>query len=216
MRRRWMLAAAGLLLAACRTNGERGEAAQDRAPGMQGGRPAQADRSAAGVTPEESATARLLAATRAVAQAEVDAGKLAQQRASSADVKDYATRSVAEHQATLDALSDLVKAKKLDLDTASVQNDPLLKAQKDTAREAVDRMRTLSGTAFDAAYMTAQRPAQAFLRDLAQQAPVFSKDADIGNAFRAIAQQARDRMNKVVTILPRACGGERPGWGGAG
>jgi hypothetical protein len=64
--------------------------------------------------------------------------------------------------------------------------------------------------------MTAQRPAQAYLRDLAQVGPVVSKDADVANACRAIAQQARDRTAKVVSILPKACGGERPGWGGAG
>src|SRR5262249_49044765 len=161
------------------------------------GRPAQADRSTAGVGPEETATSRVLAAIRAVAQAEVDAGKLAEHRASSTDVKDYATRAVAEHQATLDALSDLMKAKKIDLEPPAVQTDPLLRAQKGTAKEAVDRLRSLSGTAFDAAYMTAQRPAQAFLRDLAQEGPVVSKDPDVGNTFRVVAQQARDRMAKV-------------------
>ena len=209
MRRWWTLAAAGLLLAACRTNGERGEAVpQEHAPGA---RPAPAGP----LVEETTSTARVLAATRDRVQAEVDAGKLAQQRASSADVKDYAVRAVAENQATLDALSDLVKAKKIDLDAAVVQSDPVLRADKDAVREAVDRLRTLNGTAFDAAYMTAERSAQSHLAHLAQIGPQTSRDAEVGNILRTVGQQARDRMSKVLSILPKACGGERPARAGA-
>lgn len=218
MRSVWMLAAAGLLLAACRSDGERGEAVpHERAPGVQGGKPVPAERPLGGATAEEAAaTARVLAATRAIAQSEVDAGKLAQTRASSSDVKDFAVRAIAESQAALDALSDLVKAKKIDLDAPTVQNDPLLKAARDMARENVDRLRSLSGTPFDAAYMTAQRPTQSLLAQLAQPGPLISRDADVANVLRTTAQQARDRTSKAHSILPKACGGERPGWGGAG
>jgi predicted outer membrane protein len=165
---------------------------------------------------EASTTARILAATRDMLQSEVDAGKLAQQRASSSDVKDYATRAVAESQASLDAISDLVKAKKLDLDATAIQSDPLLRAHKEAAREAVDRLRTLAGTAFDAAYMTPERSVQVNLAKLAAVSPQVSKDPDVANIMRTIAQQARDRSIKALSILPKACGGERPGWGAAG
>jgi predicted outer membrane protein len=213
MRRWWTLAAAGLLLAACRTNGERGEAVpQERLPGTPGARPGPGGASAE----EANTTARVLSAIRDRAQAEVDAGKLAQSRASSPDVKDYAVRAVAENQTTIDALSDLVKAKKIDLDAAAVQSDPLLKADREAARETVDRLRTLAGTAFDAAYMTAERSAQSHLAHLAQVGPQASRDEDVGNVLRTVGQQARDRMSKVLSILPKACGGERPGWGAAG
>ena len=210
----WVLAA-GLLLAACRSDGERGEAVpQERGATPAGARPTLSER--AGTSTEEAATARLLAATRALTQEGVDAARLAQHAASSSDVKDYATRAAAENQASLDALADLVKAKKIDLDAPAVQADPLLRAVKDTAKEGVDRLRSLSGTAFDAAYMTAQRPRQALLVQLAQEGPQISKDGDIGNVLRTVAQQGRDRASKALAILPKACGGERAGWGGAG
>ena len=122
-------------------------------------------------------------------------------------------RALAETQSTLDALGDLVKAKKIDLDAAAVQNDRVLKANREAARETVDRLRTLNGTAFDAAYMTAQRSDQSHLAHLAQIGPQASKDGDVGNILRTVGQQARDRMSKVLSILPKACGGERPGWG---
>jgi predicted outer membrane protein len=209
-----MLAAAGLLLVACRTNGERGEAGpQERVVAT--GRPAQVERPVVGAT-EETGTARLLAAVKAMTQAEVDAGKLAQQRASSHDVKDYATRLVAEYQANIDALADLTKAKKIDLDATVVQNDPVLKAHRAAAKEGIDRLRSLSGTAFDASYMTTQRPSQVLLQHLAQELPQASRDTDVENVLRTVAQQARDRAGKVLTILPKACGGDRAGWGGAG
>jgi putative membrane protein len=210
-----MLVAAGLLLAACRTDGQRGEAArEDR--GAASGRPAApTERPGPSATADELGTARLLAAVRAMTQAEVDAGKLAQQRASSPEVRDYATRLVAEYQANLDALGDLTRAKKIDLDAANVQNDPMLRAHKAAAKDAVDRLRGLSGTTFDGAYMSAERPSEALLQHLAQDAPS-SRDTDVGNVLRTVTQQARDRSAKALTVLPKACGGDRAGWGGAG
>jgi predicted outer membrane protein len=219
----WMLAA-GLMLAACRSDGERGERGEvppperGSAPATSGGK--TTDQRPGMQAPERAAAAddvgRILAATRMLVQAGIDGGKLAEKKASSPEVKDYATRSVAEYQANLDAMNDLTKAKRLDLDAPALQNDPLLKAEKDTVREAVDRSRTLAGQAFDAVYMTAQRPAQAILEQLAAEGQQASRDPDIGNVLRTTAQQARDRASKALSILPKACGGERPGWGGAG
>ncbi len=149
MRSWWMLAAAGLLLAACRTDGDRGEAApQDRGHGPPN-KLGQVERTLTGANADEAGTARLLAATRMLAQAEVDAGKLAQQRATSPEVKDYAMRTVAELQADIDALTDLMKAKKIDLEAAAVVNDPVLKAERGrpqgrggpAARPVGDRLR---------------------------------------------------------------------------
>ena len=217
MRSRWMLwvPAAGLLLGACRTDGERGEAAPAE-HGPAGGKAGQIERALTGTSADEAATARVLAAMRSLLQGEVDAGKLAQQRASSPEVKDYATRVVAEDQASLDALADLVKAKKIDLDAIAIQGDPLLRAEKELAKDGVDRLRTLSGTPFDAAYMTAQRPSRSLLGALAQQGPATSRDADVGNILRTVAQQGREQAQKAGSVLPKACGGERPGWGGTG
>jgi predicted outer membrane protein len=216
MRSCWMLAAAGLLLAACRTDGDRGEAApQDRGATLPN-KVGQVERALTGPSTDEASTARLLAATRAVAQAEVEAGKLAQQRATTAEVKDYATRAVAELQADLDALTDLLKAKKIDIDAPVVVNDPLLRAEKDALKEGIDRLRALSGTAFDATYLTGQRPSRALLGQLATQAPPASRDPEVGNVLRTMAQQAREQTTRALVILPKACGGERPGWGGAG
>ncbi len=206
MRAWWMLPAVGLVLAGCRTNGDRGEAAPPSGP-----RPGVTERGA--VPSADEVTARVLASTRSIAQSEVDAAKLARERASSSSVKDYAVRAVAEQQAALDAISDLVKAKRIDLDAPGIQADPLLKAQKDAGKEALDKLRTLSGTAFDATYMTAQRPVQALLARTAQEGLGVTKDTEVGNVLRTIAQQAHDRTAKAATILPTTCGGERPGWG---
>ncbi len=112
-----MLAVAGLPSRPAARTGT-GAKPQERGAGAPN-KPGTIERALTGPTVDEAGNARLLAATRAVAQAEVDAGKLAQQRATSPEVKDYATRVVAVLQADLDALTDLVKAKKIDLEAAS-------------------------------------------------------------------------------------------------
>ena len=83
MRYHWALAAGLLLLAACRTDGDRGEAApQERGGPTPGARQGQVERTAPGPTAEDTGAARVLATTRAIAQGGVDAGKLAEQEAS--------------------------------------------------------------------------------------------------------------------------------------
>jgi predicted outer membrane protein len=213
MRSLWMLAA-GLFLVACQSDGERGEAVRQERGMPPGTSRVQIEHPGPGA--DETNVARVLTATRVLAQGGVDAGKLAQQRASSPEVKDYATRAVAEYQANLDALSDVAKAKKIDLGADAVQNDPLLRAQRDTVKDGVDHLRGLSGTAFDAAYMLGERPVQALLSNLALEAPLVSRDPEVGNVLRTMSQQVKDRTTKALTILPKACGGDRAGWGGSG
>jgi putative membrane protein len=165
---------------------------------------------------EAIGTSRVHAAVRAMTQSDVDAARLAQQRASSHDVKDFATRLVAEYQSDIDAIGDIAKAKKIDLEAAGIQSDPLLRAHKAAAKDTLERLRTLSGPAFDAAYLAAQRPAQLALMHVAQEGPQGLRDTDVGNVLRTVAQQARDRGNKVLGMLPKACGGDRTATGAAG
>jgi putative membrane protein len=75
--------------------------------------------------------------------AEVELGKLAQEKASSADVKKFAQRMVDDHSKANDELKTLAQNKNITLPTAV---DATHKAH-------VDRMSKLSGEAFDRAYM---------------------------------------------------------------
>jgi predicted outer membrane protein len=206
-----------LALAGCRTDGNRGQA-QERRASPEGA----SDRGTSGVNEQarapadaaSDATARVLAAARSLAQAQIDAARLAQQHAAAPEVKEYATRTLAELSANVQAIGDTAKAKSLDLDGA--QNDPLARAERSGARAALDRLGGLDGQAFDAAYLASERSGAARLASLAQEGQSTSKDTDVGNVLRGIGQQARERDRRATAILPRACGGEAAGWGGGG
>jgi putative membrane protein len=75
--------------------------------------------------------------------AEVELGKLAADKASSADVKKFAQRMVDDHSKANDELKTLAQNKKITLPT-SVDA---------THKATLDRLSTLSGEAFDRAYM---------------------------------------------------------------
>lgn len=75
--------------------------------------------------------------------AEVELGKLAQQKASSDDVKNFANRMVEDHQKANDELKQWVGTKSITLPTDLNAKD----------KATLDRLSALSGPAFDKAYM---------------------------------------------------------------
>jgi len=77
--------------------------------------------------------------------AEIELGKLAETKASSEAVKDFAKRMVDDHQKALNNLEVVAKKENLTLPTTLEPKDQALK----------DRLDKLSGHAFDTAYMSA-------------------------------------------------------------
>jgi putative membrane protein len=77
--------------------------------------------------------------------AEVELGKLAQDKASSEDVKNFAKRMVDDHSKANDELQTLAKNKSITLPTDLDRKDKALK----------DRLAKLSGPSFDHSYMNA-------------------------------------------------------------
>ncbi len=82
-------------------------------------------------------------------------------------------------------------------------NDPLLRAQKDAFKDGLDRLRALSGTAFDATYLTAERLSRALLVQLATHAAWVARSRG-ANVLRTMAQQAREQTTRALVILPKA------------
>jgi putative membrane protein len=116
--------------------------------------PATSASAAAGTTASGNASSRssaVPAADRAFMQkaamgglAEVALGNMAQQKASSDQVKQYGARMVQDHTAANNELMQIASAKGVQLPTA-----PDKKHQQD-----MDRMEKLSGAQFDKAYMS--------------------------------------------------------------
>lgn len=97
--------------------------------------------------------------------AEVELGQLALQNASSQQVKQFAQRMVSDHTQANEELMQTAKSENLNL---PMQVDEKQKTE-------IDRLRGLSGSAFDSAYM--QHMVQDHQKDVAE----FRKEAEGGN-----------------------------------
>lgn len=106
--------------------------------------------------------------------AEVELGKLAEQKAESSDVKQFAQRMVDDHSKANDELKSLASSKNITLPTAI-----------DAKHKAThDRLEKLSGAAFDRAYMQAMLSGHQDAVKAFRQESTSGKDADI-KAFAA-------------------------------
>lgn len=153
-----VLVAMGSAMAATAALGVRGERDASAAP------PAQAARRAAETGPGASEMCpitqpaklrMILRELHAVNQREIDAAKLAEARASSPQVKGFASEMLRDHQAADEKLQDLARKRHLNLAEAT-PNDPI-HAAADAALDArVAMLKDEQGAAFDAAYLGPQ------------------------------------------------------------
>ena len=81
-------------------------------------------------------------------QVDIDAGKLAQSRASSAEVKDFGRQMVTDHAAVNKQASALAKKLKL-----TPQDNPTSQSLKSGGVENLNKLQKLKGPAFDRAYV---------------------------------------------------------------
>lgn len=204
MRFTWIAGAAAsaalLTFAACENRDKTGERS-DRQPATTAARPADT----VNTTTEGMQTANAMAMVRQANEGEIEAGRLAADRGSSAEVKALAKRMVDEHSQTVTRATELTSSKKLDVQAA--KNDVFFKAKEAEHREHMDRLRGLSGAAFDSAYIAALPASHAFVAALADQGEHTSNDTDIDGFFRTARDQARDHYARALAILPKDCGG---------
>jgi len=97
--------------------------------------------------------------------AEVELGKLAEQNASSQEVKSFGKRMVDDHSKANDELKEIAKTKNITLPTALGAKDKALH----------DRLAKLQGAQFDRAYM------QAMVKDHKKDVAAFRHESTAGN-----------------------------------
>ena len=216
MRGRWVAASGLLLLAGCRSRETRGPALTRETTFAPQGQVAwrsdvQRGRLQGGTFAEQAATPRIWAMTEALVEAELAGARLAETRAPSREVQDYAAKSVEERTAELGALRGVAREEGLDVDLPAVQGDPVLEAEREAARSELEQLRPLDRRAFEAAYLGAQPASLARLAALAEQGERAATDVDVGNVLRMIAQQAREQEARAEAILPEGCGGRGAG-----
>jgi putative membrane protein len=125
--------------------------------------------------------------------AEVELGRLAQQKASSDDVKKFGQRMVDDHSKANDKLKELANAKGVNL--------PQSLNAKDQATK--DRLSKLSGEQFDKAYMTDM------LKDHKKDISAFQSesnmghDVDVKNFATQTLPTLRDHLKDAQGIAPK-------------
>jgi putative membrane protein len=141
-----------------------------------------------------SASAALSSADREFAMkaasggmAEVKAAQLAEQRATSPQIKQFAQRMITDHSAANTELQQIAKQADINL--------PSQPSGKDAAEE--QKLRGLNGTGFDQAY------AQGQLRDHKETVELFQKEASSGQdpALKAFAQKTLPTLQQHLQMV---------------
>ena len=201
MRRRWMAAAGLLFLTACRqgpNSDHRG--AGERRPSID---PARSD-----AGPErEPATARTLAAILMAARSEIEMAKVVGQRSQGGEVKELASRILAQRTDDIDTLLHLARERSTDL--GAVETDPLIQADQAAGRDTLDRLTRASGPELDALYLAFEVTGAMRLSRLADQAETLARDPDAMGTLRRLGARARDSQARAFAAMPRECGGLR-------
>jgi putative membrane protein len=122
--------------------------------------------------------------------AEVSLGQLAEQNASSPQVKAFGERMVTDHSQANEELKQIAQSENLTLPTTPESKDQAL--QK--------RLSALKGTAFDAAYM------QDMVRDQQQDIAEFKQEAESGQdpALKASAQKTLPVLQQHLQMAQAA------------
>jgi putative membrane protein len=139
---------------------------------------------------------------------EVELGRLATQKAASADVKNFGQRMVDDHSKANDQLKSIASQKGVTLPTT-------LPADK---RQDLDKMSKLSGAAFDKMYMT--HMVKDHKKDVAEFEKEASKASD--SSLKSFAQNTlptlREHLQMAQSIAPKvgATGGDHDNMGKSG
>ena len=122
--------------------------------------------------------------------AEIEAGKLAAQKAQSAQVKKFAQQMVDDHSKQLEEIKKLAQAKGIELPAA-----PDAKHQG-----AVKKLQSASGEDFDKAYMREQVKDHRDALKLAQRTAKSAHDADLKSAADKAAPEIQEHLKMAQQI----------------
>jgi putative membrane protein len=215
-----LLAAATLsapLLAGCGTRDER--ATNDSA----GGTVAMTDSTGMSTTGtmNETATgamdASLVSFVAKVNQSEIEVGRLASTKARSTDVKNYAGDMVKGHQEAMDELRDLSGRSGWTLPDAgsggaAAQGGEAMTATmtqlQQSHEQAMTRLRTATGAAFDRAYMDNQVAAHQQTLDILRQHATSVQNNDLRAKINDMQKDVEEHLRRAQEIAQKL-GGER-------
>lgn len=182
------------MLGACSRKGE--NAADTTLPAADTSVNAGAGASTAMNAPAVAMTdAGIFAMLAAANQGEIDAGKLAQSKATSAAVKSFAHDMVIAHTAMLNSSDALAKRLKITPDAAAADS---IKAMNQSTGAALSSM--TKGAAFDSAYVNAQVAGHQYVLDMIKRAEGAAQNADLKSALTAAEPQVQAHLDRIKAI----------------
>ncbi|MEA3192397.1 MAG: putative rane protein [Betaproteobacteria bacterium] len=137
--------------------------------------------------------------------AEVEAGKLAAQKASSAEVKQFAQHMIEEHSKGMKEGEGLAKAKG--------QQPPASPDKKHQA--AMKKLESMSGDAFDKAYMKEMVQGHQEVLKMLQTAAKSAQDPDIKAAAQKKIPTVQKHLDMAKTTVASLDGGKQPSASGS-
>jgi putative membrane protein len=137
--------------------------------------------------------------------AEIEAGKLAAQKAQSAEVKKFAQRMVDDHSKQLEEIKKLAQTKGIELPTA-----PDAKHQG-----AIKKLQSASGEDFDKAYMRQQVTDHRDALKLAQRTAKGARDAELKSSAQKAAPEIQEHL-KMAQQISASTKQAKKGQAGAG
>jgi putative membrane protein len=126
--------------------------------------------------------------------AEVEAGKLAQEKGNSAKVKDFGAMMVKDHTAANDKLAALATTKSVTLPTTSSIGQMANKG----------KLEVLSGDTFDKSYIKGQVKAHRDTLELLHKEMKEGQDADAKKLAAAILPTVKAHMNAITAMAAEA------------
>jgi putative membrane protein len=130
--------------------------------------------------------------------AEVEMGKLAKEKASSAEVKQFAEKMVSDHTKANDDLKEIAKAKDI---RVPAELDPEHKAK-------LDKLRKSSGATFDENYMKEQVAGHQKMHDLLAQQAKSGKDQDL-KSFAERTLPTVESHHQMAETIQKKLGGQK-------
>jgi putative membrane protein len=138
--------------------------------------------------------------------AEIEAGKVASQKATSADVKKFAQQMVDDHGKQLREIRKLAQARNVELPAA-----PDAKHQR-----ALEKLQALSGADFDRRYMRMQVADHRDARKLAERTAQSAADAELKAAAQKAAPAIQEHLKMAEDLAARSRAERRAASGASG
>jgi putative membrane protein len=162
---------------------------------MKAGTGSSTSMNAAAPTPAPMTDAGILAMLAAANHGEIDAGKMAETKATSASVKSFARDMVAAHTKMLNDGNALAKKLNITPDTAAADSINMMNQSGAAALSAAAK-----GPAFDSAYVNAQVAGHQYVLNMVKTAEGQAQNADLKSALTAAEPNVQQHLDRIQAI----------------